>query len=141
MPKASQKLLDAMNDALSEELSSTIQYLWQHIMARGLQSPAIAALFKETSMVEMDHAYKIAERIHLVGGTPTTAIGPIKVGGDLKKMLEDDLEAEKVAVKMYQDLVKLAGAEGDVVTVRLAEDILGETEEHAHRLATILEKA
>jgi len=64
-----------------------------------------------------------------------------KMRADLKKMLEDDLEAEKVAVKMYQDLVKLAGAEGDVVTVRLAEDILGETEEHAHRLATILEKA
>jgi len=141
MPKASKELLDAMNDALSEELSSTIQYLWQHVMARGLQSPAIADLFKETSMVEMDHAYKIAERIHLVGGTPTTAIGPIKVGGDLKRMLEEDLAAEKIAVKMYQDLVKLARAEGDVVTVRLAEDILRETEEHEHRLAAVLEKA
>ena len=141
MPKATQKILDAMNDALSEELSSTIQYLWQHIMARGLQSPAIAGLFKQTSMVEMDHAYKIAERIHLLGGTPTTAIGPIKAGGDLGKMLEDDLAAEKVAVKMYQGLVKLAEKEGDVVTARLAEEILRETEEHEHRLAAILERA
>ena len=141
MPKASKQLLEAMNGALSEELASTIQYLWQHIMARGLQSPAIADLFKQTSMVEMDHAYKIAERIHLLGGTPTTAIGPVKAGGDLKEMLEGDLEAERVAVRMYQDLVKLAEKEGDVVTARLAEEILGETEEHEHRLAAVLEKA
>ncbi len=34
-------------------------------------------------MVEMDHAYKVAERIDLLGGVPTTAVGPVKVEGDL----------------------------------------------------------
>jgi bacterioferritin (cytochrome b1) len=35
----------------------------------------------------------------------------------------------------------MARQENDPVTVRLLEDILGETEEHAHRLASILGKA
>jgi len=39
------------------------------------------------------------------------------VGGGLEKMLHDDVAAEKVAVDMYVNLVKLAAQEGDVVTV------------------------
>ena len=140
MPKASKELLDALNEGLSEELASVIQYMWQHVAARGLESPAIAAVFKELSMVEMDHAYKVAERIDLLGGVPTTAVGPIKVEGDLLAMLKGDLKAEEDAVELYRNLVKLARKEDDPVTLRLVEDILGETEEHAHKLAAILEK-
>ena len=141
MPKASKELLDALNDGLSEELASVIQYMWQRVAARGLESAAIAGLFKETSMVEMDHAYRVAERIDLLGGVPTTAVGPVKVEGDLLAMLKGDLKAEEDAVELYRNLVKLARKEDDPVTLRLVEDILGETEEHAHKLATILEKA
>jgi bacterioferritin len=140
MPKASKELLDALNEGLSEELASVIQYMWQHVVARGLESTAIAGLFKETSMVEMDHAYRVAERIDLLGGVPTTAVGPIKVEGDLLAMLKRDLKAEEDAVELYRNLVKLARKEDDPVTLRLVEDILGETEEHAHKLAAILEK-
>lgn len=138
MPKASQKLIDAMNEALTEELASIIQYLWDHILARGMESPAIADMFKELSMVEMKHAYMLAERIDLIGGVPTTAVGPIKIGGDLRKMMEDNLALEYDAVRMYRNLVKMAEDEGDVVTRRLMEDILKDTEEHANRLETVL---
>jgi bacterioferritin len=141
MPKASKELLDALNDGLSEELASVIQYMWQHVTATGMESAAIAGVFKEISMVEMDHAYKVAERIDLLGGVPTTAVGPVKLGGNLRQMLEDDLKAEEDTVELYRSLVKLARKEDDPVTLRLVEEILGETEEHAHKLATILEKA
>ena len=141
MPKASKDLLDALNDALSEELASTIQYMWQHVAARGLESAAIAGVFRGLSMVEMDHAYRVAERIDLLGGVPTTAVGPVNVGGDLRQMLEDNLKAEHDAVEMYRNLLKLARKEDDPITLRLVEDILGETEEHAHKLASLLDKA
>jgi bacterioferritin len=141
MPKVSKKFIDALNDALSEELASTIQYMWQHVRARGLESAAIADVFKEISMVEMDHAYRVAERIDLLGGVPTTAVDRVKVEGDLRQMLEDDLKAENEVVEVYRKLITMARQENDPVTVRLLEDILGETEEHAHRLASILGKA
>ncbi len=140
MPKASKELLDAMNEALSEELASIIQYLYHHIQARGMDSAAIGEVFKGLSMIEMNHAYKLAERIDLLGGQPTTAIGPIRLGGDLRKMLEDNLSAEYEAIEMYQRLVALAEKEGDPVTRRLMEDILGDTESHADTLENLLEK-
>jgi len=140
MPKASPKFIEALNEALSEELASIIQYLWDHILARGLESPAIAEMFKGLSMVEMKHAYSIAERIDLLGGVPTTAVGPIKIGGDLRKMVDDNLKLEYDAIEMYRKLVKMAEAEDDPVSRRLMEDILGETEEHANQLETVLGK-
>ncbi len=138
MPKASPQFIEALNEALTEELASIIQYLWDHILARGLESPAIADMFKELSMVEMKHAYAIAERVDLLGGVPTTAVGPIKIGGDLRKMVDDNLKLEYDAIEMYKKLVKMAEAEDDPVSRRLMEDILGETEEHANKLETVL---
>ncbi|KKM20898.1 hypothetical protein LCGC14_1640900 [marine sediment metagenome] len=140
MPKASAKFIDALNEALTEELASIIQYLWDHILARGLESPAIGDMFKELSMVEMKHAYAIAERIDLLGGVPTTAVGPIKIGGDLHKMVDDNLRLEYDAIEMYKKLVKTAEAEGDPVSRRLLEEILGDTEEHANKLEAVLGK-
>ena len=140
MPKASAQFIAKLNEALTEELASIIQYLWDHILARGLESPPIADMFKELSMIEMKHAYSIAERIDLLGGVPTTAIGPIKIGGDLRKMVDDNLKLEYDAIEMYRKLVKMAEAEDDPVSRRLLEDILGETEEHANRLEAVLGK-
>jgi len=140
MPKASPKFIEALNEALTEELASIIQYLWDHILARGMESPAIADMFKSLSMVEMKHAYSIAERIDLLGGVPTTSVGPIKIGGDLRKMVDDNLKLEYDAIEMYKKLVKMAEAEDDPVSRRLMEDILGETEEHANQLEAVLGK-
>jgi len=140
MPKASTKFIEALNEALTEELASIIQYLWDHILARGMESPAIADMFKGLSMIEMKHAYSIAERIDLLGGVPTTSVGPIKIGGDLRKMVDDNLKLEYDAIEMYKKLVKMAEAEDDPVSRRLMEDILGETEEHANQLEAVLGK-
>lgn len=138
MPKVSRAFIDALNEALSEEMASTIQYMWHHIMARGLESAAIADKFKELSMAEMRHGYTLAERIDLLGGVPTTAIGPIKVGGDLRKMVKDDFQAEVESITIYQHLIELVEKENDVVSQRMLEQILKETEEHTRDLETLL---
>ncbi|MEX1255729.1 MAG: ferritin-like domain-containing protein [Dehalococcoidia bacterium] len=140
MPKGSKKLLDAMNEALSEELASTIQYLWHHIQARGIHSAAIAGVFKETAMVEMKHAELIAERIDLLGGTPTTALDAISPGshGDVTRMLRDNVKAEEKAVAAYRQLVQIARDQDDPVTRVMLEEILADTEEHSHALSKLL---
>ena len=140
MPKASKALLDAMNEALSEELASIIQYLYQHIQARGLDSAAIGEVFKELSMTEMHHAERIAERIDLLGGAPTTALDAISPGahGDVARMLRDNVQAEEKAVAMYQRLIQMAQEADDPVSRTLFEEILGETEEHTHTLSKLL---
>ena len=140
MPKGSKELLDALNEALTDELAAIIQYMYHHIMGRGLASPAVLEMFKAHSMDEMKHAYAIAERVDLLGGVPTITVGRIAVGGDLRKMVQDDLDGEYRAIEMYKRYIKLAAKEDDPVTRRLLEDILATEEGHANAWETVLEK-
>jgi bacterioferritin len=138
MPKASEEFIGMLNEALAEEMASIFQYMWDHILARGMESPAIAEKFKELAMTEMRHAYMLAERIDLLGGLPTTQIGEIKIGGDLRQMLRDNLELEYETIDLYRRLIKQAEKEEDYVTRRILEEILKDTEEHARDLQSIL---
>ncbi|MGD0115222.1 MAG: ferritin-like domain-containing protein [Dehalococcoidia bacterium] len=140
MPKASKKLLDALNEDLSYELAALTQYIWHHVMGRGLEFPAISDMFKKLSIEEMKHAVALAERIDLLGGVPTTQPKAIKSGGALKKMLQDDLGGELVAIDLYTQHIALSDKEKDIVTRRLLESILGDEQRHANDLETVLAK-
>ena len=105
-----------------------------------MASPALLGLVKSNSVDEMKHAEAIAERIDLLGGTPTIEISNIQVGGDLTKMIRDDLEGEHRAIEMYKGYIKLAQKDDDPVTRRLLEEILETEEEHADAWETVLEK-
>ncbi|HXG35639.1 MAG TPA: ferritin-like domain-containing protein, partial [Dehalococcoidia bacterium] len=115
------------------------QYMLHHVMGRGLASPAVLEMFKSHAMDEMKHAYAIIERVDVLGGTPTSKVGPVQVGGDLRKMIADDLEGERRAVDMYRGYVKLAVQEDDPVTRRLFEDLLATEEGHTNDWETVLE--
>jgi bacterioferritin len=56
-------------------------------------------------------------------------------------MLRDNVKAEDKAIEMYRELVDMAREEDDPVSRVLLEDILGETEEHAHELRKLLADA
>lgn len=140
MPKGSKELLDVLNEDLSYELGAIIQYMYHHVMASGVESPAIAAMFRTHAMDEMMHAETLAERIDLLGGVPTTTVAPVQVGGDLNKMLRDDLDGEYLAIRLYKEHIKLADKEGDPVTRRMLEDILAAEEGHANDIESVLEK-
>ena len=139
MAKASEQLIAGLNEALSEELTALIQYLWHHIQGRGIESAAISEIFKATSMTEMDHAYKLAERIDLLGGAPVTAAArQPKTGGDVRQMIQDDLALEHDAIKMYKRLIELADDEDDDVTEQMLIGILKDEEEHANQWEGVL---
>lgn len=135
---AKQKLIDALNQDLALELGAITQYMWHHAMAEGRESPAIGELFKEISIVEMKHAEAFAERIVYLGGRPTTKPGEIKMGGDLTKMITDDLEGERHAIKQYKAHLKLCEEANDPVTRRMLEEIIEQEEEHDDQWSSVL---
>jgi len=141
MAKAPQELIDALNEDLSYELAAIIQYMYHHVMVQGMDSPEIDERFRATSMDEMKHAEKLAERIDYYSGIPTTRITKIAVGGDVKKMMEDDLAGEHDAIARYKAHIELAERLGDAGTRHLLEDILLDEEDHAYQWETILEKS
>ena len=138
--KASSTLTDMMQQAIAREIQVSVQYMWQHIMAKGLESAEIADVFEEVAISEMKHAEKISERIFYFDITPTTKPDPIKVGGTLKEMLEHDAKAEEEAIDLYKKIIKQAASEGDTTTRLLFEQILADEEGHHDTFTTLLGK-
>ncbi len=137
---ASKKMLDMLNDAIARELQVSIQYMWQHVTIRGINSEAVGGIFKQIAIVEMKHAEQIADRLDYLGGVLTTKPTPIKVGKVTREMLQIDKKAEEDAIKLYKGIIGLAAKEGDIVTRKLFESILSEEEGHHNTFSTLLEK-
>ncbi len=136
---ASEKLLNLLNEAIAREISASVQYMWNHVMARGMRSPEIRDKLREISIVEMKHAESIAERLDYLKGVPTTKPTPVDTGKSLEEIIKQDLVKEQEAISMYKDIIKLAEDECDITTRRLFEEILGDEEDHHNEFQTLLE--
>lgn len=137
--RASAELLDLLNKAISNELQGSIQYMWQHVLAMGIKGHAVKEEFKKIAIVEMKHAEAIAERLHYLGGVPTTEADPIVVGNTIKEMVERDKQDEEKAIQLYMKILDQAEKENDPVTKKLFEDILEDEQEHHHTFCMLLE--
>ena len=135
-----QKIIKALNMDLGLEIGAIIQYLYHHVMAEGMESPAIIDLFEKIAKDEMEHMETLAKRINYLGGVPTTKPAPIKTGGNLKKMIKDGLNGEYTAIKTYKAHVELRANLGDSTSRLMLEQILTDEEDHADTLETILAK-
>jgi bacterioferritin len=138
--KVSDKLKDMLNKAIARELQVSIQYMWQHVQVVGVKGVAVQDKFKQTAIIEMKHAEKIAERLWYLEGTPTVKPAAIDVGDNLKEFLELDTKAEVEAIEMYKGIIELAQKEGDVTTAFMFKEILEEEEEHHDLFTTMLEE-
>ena len=135
---ADKQLLELLNKSIAREMGVSIQYMWQHVMAMGMESPAVSDIFRDIAITEMKHAEAVAERLWYLGGTPTTKPTEIKVGGTLKEMVEVDLKAEEEAIALYKTVINRAIEVKDPVTRLLFEKILSEEEEHHDKFGTLL---
>jgi len=138
--KDRERIIEALNTDLGLEIGAIIQYLHHHFTAEGLESPEIIDRFEKLSKDEMGHMEKLGERINYLGGIPTTKPAPIKIGGDLKKMIQDDLDGEYTAIKTYKEHIKMCAEIGDTTTRLMLEQILSDEEGHADLWETVLAK-
>jgi bacterioferritin len=137
---ADQRLLDILNKSIAGELQALIQYMWQHVMAVGIASPAVKDLFEDIAIGEMKHAEAFAERLDLLGGVPTITPDPIAVGGDLRQMLENDVKGEDGAIALYREAIRIAIEVNDPVTRLMYEKTLADEEEHQKAFRDLLAK-
>ncbi len=132
-----EKIIEVLNKVRVEELTAIMQYLQHHYRAKGINSPAVSEIFKKLSIVEMKHAYALAERITALGGIPTTKIDKINVPEKLEEMIRENYEVEKVAIEDFKGYIKEVSE--DITTRRMLEDILADEEEHLDELGKLLE--
>jgi bacterioferritin len=136
-----------LNEALATEILCVLRYRHHQIIAKGINYIDVAAEFAEHAEEEEKHMLMLAERINQLGGDPDfspTAIIDRAVtdygvteGANLKKLIEDDLVAERVVIDVYRKLIQWFGT-ADSTTRRLLEKILEDEEQHADDLADLL---
>ena len=132
-------VLDALNRALTIELTAINQYFCQAKMCKNWGFMKLAAKHYEESMGEMKHADKLIERILFLEGVPEIArYDVIRVGTNVKEQFENDLKLETGGVKAYNELVDLCIRQKDNGTHALALEILTDSEEHVDWLETQL---
>lgn len=132
-----EKIIEVLNKVRVEELTAIMQYLQHHYLAKGINSPDVSEIFKKLSIVEMKHAYALAERITALGGIPTTKIDKINVPEKLEDMIRENYEVEKTAIEDFKGYIKEVSE--DITTRRILEDILADEEEHLDELGKLLE--
>jgi bacterioferritin len=129
--KGNPKVIQALNEALKEELTAISQYFLHAEMCENWHYDKLGAYIKKQSIDEMKHAEVLIERILFLDGTPNmTELLKINVGQNVKAQLESDLKLEIDAVGQYNRAVELARQEGDNASRELFEKLLKDEEQH-----------
>src|SRR5438309_7822913 len=133
------QVIDALNRALTIELTAINQYFCQAKMCQNWGYRRLYQKHYHESLGEMKHAEMLIERIIFLEGTPEIArYDVIRVGTDVKEQLENDLKLETGGVVAYNELVNLSISLKDNGSHALALEILKESEEHVDWLETQL---
>lgn len=98
------KVIDYLNKALRHELTAINQY-WLHYRFLdnwGLRD--MSKVWRKESIEEMEHADKLTERILFFDGFPNMQVlDPLRIGQNVKEIIECDLAAEMSARALYQE--------------------------------------
>ena len=137
--KGEAKVIEALNRALTVELTAINQYFVQAKMCKNWGYGKLAKKHFEESVGEMKHAEALIDRILFLEGIPNIArYDVIRVGNDVKQHLENDLKLETGGVKLYNDAIDLCAKLKDGGSREILEHILEQSEEHVDWLESQL---
>lgn len=135
--KGDKKLIAALNDILTAELTGINQYFIHSKMCANWGFRRLAAFSRAESIGEMKHADEVIERILFLDGLPNLQrLGKINVGETVPEQFGADLALERAAIKLLNESIELAVSVRDNGTRELLEKILVDEEEHIDWLET-----
>src|SRR6266496_4831311 len=112
--KGNPKVIEALNAALTVELTAINQYFCQAKMCKNWGFMKLAKKHYEESLGEMKHAEKLIDRILFLEGVPEIArYDVIRVGTNVKEQFENDLQLEMGGVRHYNAAIELCSKLGD----------------------------
>lgn len=129
-------VISKLNECLKHEWTGVAQYAQAGFLVSGLWREVYSKMFFDNAEESFGHAKLVGEKITALGGVPTVERKPIKQSSDLGEMLQNGLEFESAAVKLYTEALALA--EGDRALVVFLEDILKEEQEGVDEFTLIL---
>ena len=124
-------VIQTLNELLVEELTAINQYLVHSEMCDNWGYARLHKTIEKIAIEEMKHAEKLIGRILFLEGLPTVSkLNPLRIGPDVKAIVESDLGAESGAILSYNQAIQKAGALLDAGTRDLLQGILADEERH-----------
>jgi len=129
--KGNEKIIALLNDFLADELTAISQYMVHSEMCANWGYKKLHEATEKRAIDEMKHAEKLIGRILFLEGQPKVSqLNQIEIGAAVESQLKHDLEAEAVAIKAYNDGIRLCLEQGDNGSRELIESNLHDEEEH-----------
>ena len=134
------RVIEYLNRGLRHELAAINQYWLHYRLLDNWGYRALAKKWRQESIEEMQHADKLVARIIFLDGFPNMqVIDPLRIGQNVREVLDCDLAAEMSARALYQEAATHCHAVKDYVTRDLFEELMHDEEEHIDYLETQLD--
>src|SRR5262250_1531029 len=134
------KVIDYLNKGLRHELTAINQYWLHYRVLNNWGLLEMAKVWRKESIEEMQHADRFTDRILFLDGFPNMQVlDPLRIGQNVKEIIDCDLAAEMSARALYQEAAKHCHSVKDYVTRDLFEKLMHDEEEHIDYLETQLD--
>jgi bacterioferritin len=130
-------VIEYLNKALRSELTSVNQYWLHYRLLENWGYRDLAKKWRKESIEEMEHADKIVHRIIFLDGFPNMQVlDPLRIGQNVREVLDCDLATEMAARALYEEAATYCHGVKDYVTRDLFEDLMEDEEKHIDFLET-----
>jgi bacterioferritin len=134
------KVIEYLNKGLRHELTAINQYWLHYRLLNNWGLLEMAKLWRKESIEEMQHADHITDRIIFLDGFPNMQVlDPLRIGQNVKEIIECDFATEISARALYQESATYCHSVADYVTRDLFEELMKDDEHHIDLLETQLD--
>src|SRR3990170_3961389 len=131
------KVIEYLNKGLRSELTAINQYWLHYRLLNNWGLLDMAKVWRKESIEEMNHADRFTDRIIFLDGFPNMQVlDPLRIGQDVKQVVDADLALEYDARATYQEAAAYCDSVGDRVSRVLFEDLMKDEEKHIDFLET-----
>ncbi|TCT13593.1 bacterioferritin [Tepidamorphus gemmatus] len=138
--KGDSKVIEYLNKGLRSELTAVSQYWLHYRLLEDWGYTGLAKKWRAESIEEMHHADKFIARIIFLEGFPNLQeLNPLRIGQNVKEILEVDLAGEYEARSLYLEAAAYCASINDRVSKNLFEELAEDEEGHIDFLETQLD--